>query len=51
MLTDAGGGGRLVGRVSAYLESADGLVLYLADDAGVSHTVHYQHVAQLHALD
>ena len=51
VLTDAGGGSRLVGRVSAYLESADGLVIYLTDDAGASHTVHYQHVAAIHPLD
>jgi len=51
VLTDAGGGGRLVGRLSAYLESTDGLVIYLTDDAGGSHTVHYQHVAELHPLD
>jgi tryptophan synthase beta subunit len=51
ILTDAGGGSRLTGRISAYLESADGLVIYLTDDAGASHTVHYQHVAQLRPLD
>ena len=41
----------MVGRVSAYLESAEGLVIYVTDDAGRSHTVHYQHVSELHPLD
>jgi hypothetical protein len=50
-VSDAGGGARLVGVLSAYLESADGLVLYVTDDAGRSHTVHYQHVAELRRLD
>jgi hypothetical protein len=50
-LTDAAGGGRLVGRVSAYLEAADGLVIYVTDDEGRSHTIHYQQVSELHPLD
>lgn len=43
-LAPAWGGGELRGRVSRCLESADGLVVFLEDDAGRPQTVHYQHI-------
>jgi hypothetical protein len=46
-LTFAGGGLLLKGRIASCLESADGLVVYLVDEAGTSHTIHYQHIDKL----
>ena len=46
-LTFAGGGLVLKGRIVSCLESADGLVVYLVDEAGKSHTIHYQHIDKL----
>ena len=50
-LTDAAGGGSLQGRIVACLESADGLVAYLADADGRTHTIHYQHISELVPLE
>jgi hypothetical protein len=50
-LSLAGGGGTLEGRLVSCLESADGLVAYLVDASGRSHTIHYQHIAQMLPLD
>ena len=50
-LTDAGGGGSLRGTIASCLESADGLVAYLVDDDGRTHTIHYQHIATLDPLE
>jgi hypothetical protein len=50
-LSLAGGGGTLEGRIVSCLESADGLVAYLDDTAGRSHTIHYQHIVQMLPLD
>jgi hypothetical protein len=47
VLTFAGGGVVLKGRIVSCLESADGLVVYLVDGAGRSHTIHYQHIDKL----
>ena len=46
-LTFAGGGLVLKGRIVSCLESADGLVVYLVDEAGKSNTIHYQHIDKL----
>jgi hypothetical protein len=50
-LSAAGGGGELQGRIVSCLESADGLVVYLLDPDGRSHTIHYQHIASLESLE
>jgi hypothetical protein len=50
-LTDAGGGGSLRGRIVSCLESADGLVAYVVDADGQTHTIHYQHIAELEPLE
>jgi hypothetical protein len=46
-LSDAGGGGKVEGRIVSCMESADGLVVYVLDAEGRSHTIHYQHIASL----
>jgi hypothetical protein len=43
-LAPARDGDVLEGRVVSCLESADGLVVYLADDSGTTQTIHYQHI-------
>jgi hypothetical protein len=48
-LTDAAGGGSLRGKIVSCMESADGLVAYVADADGRTHTIHYQHIAELEA--
>ncbi len=50
-LTDAAGGGSLRGRIVSCLESADGLVAFVVDADGRSHTIHYQHIAELEPLE
>jgi hypothetical protein len=50
-LTDAAGGGSLRGTIVSCLESADGLVAYLVDHDGRTHTIHYQHIAALEPLE
>jgi len=50
-LTAAGGGGSLRGRIVSCMESADGLVAYVADPDGRTHTIHYQHIAELEPLE
>ena len=50
-LTDAAGGGSLRGTIVSCLESADGLVAYLVDHDGRTHTIHYQHIATLEPLE
>jgi hypothetical protein len=49
-LAAAGGGGSLRGRIVSCMESADGLVAYVTDKDGRTHTIHYQHIAELEAL-
>jgi len=50
-LTSAGGGGSVRGTISQCLESADGLVVFVVDEGGRSHTIHYQHIAELEPLE
>jgi hypothetical protein len=50
-LTDAGGGGSVRGKIVKCLESADGLVAYVLDADGRTHTIHYQHIAELEPLE
>lgn len=50
-LTAAAGGGTLQGRIVSCMESADGLVAYVADADGRTHTIHYQHIAELEPLE
>jgi hypothetical protein len=50
-LSDAAGGGQLEGKIVSCMESADGLVAYLLDSDGRSHTIHYQHIAELEPLE
>ena len=50
-LTDAAGGGSLWGTIVSCLESADGLVAYVIDPDGRTHTIHYQHIAELKLLE
>jgi len=45
-LMPAEGGGELKGLVVNCLESADGLVVYVNDQAGRTHTLHYHHIAE-----
>lgn len=40
------GGGDLRGTLVNFLDSADGLVVYVRDGAGATHTVHYQHIVE-----
>ena len=39
------------GTIVSCLESADGLVAYLVDHDGRTHTIHYQHIAELKSLE
>jgi hypothetical protein len=50
-LAAAGGGESVQGKVVSCLESADGLVVYLADDSGDTRTIHYQHIEAVQPLD
>ncbi len=50
-LTDAAGGENLRGRVASFLESVDGLVVFFVDSDGHTHTIHYQHIAELRPLE
>jgi hypothetical protein len=50
-LTDAAGGGSLRGEIVSCLESADGLVAFVVDPDGHSHTIHYQHIAELEPIE
>jgi hypothetical protein len=50
-LAPAGGGESLQGKVVSCRESADGLVVYLADDSGATQTIHYQHIEAVQPLD
>ena len=47
----AGGGGSVWGRIVSCLEAADGLIAYVVDSDGHSHTIHYQHIAALEPLE
>ena len=50
-LTDAAGGESLRGRIASFLESVDGLVVFLVDPEGHTHTIHYHHIAELEPLE
>ncbi len=50
-LSDAGGGGELEGKIVSCMESADGLVAYVLDSDGRSHTIHYQHITSLEPVE
>ncbi len=40
------GAQQIQGLLTGCLESADGLVVYVQEDAGKMHTVHYQHIGR-----
>jgi len=50
-LSGAGGGGELEGKIVSCMESADGLVAYVLDSDGRSHTIHYQHIDSLEPVE
>jgi hypothetical protein len=50
-LVPTGGGDSVEGRVVSCLESADGLVAYLADEGGATQTIHYQHIEAVEPVD
>lgn len=43
-VADGGDASSLEGRVTSCLESDDGLVVFLTDDAGSTRTIHYHHI-------